>query len=55
MDILTGIHSAMVERLIVVNRSCISEGVLYVSVGKNAEDSNLASVEARQWILLYLL
>jgi hypothetical protein len=38
VDILTGIHNAMVECLFVVNRSCISKGVLYVPVGKKPED-----------------
>jgi hypothetical protein len=41
-DSLTGIHSAMVKCLFVVNRSCISKGFLDISIGKNPEDSNLA-------------
>jgi hypothetical protein len=49
-DSLTGIHSAVVKCLFVVNRSRI-----YVSSHvKNPEDSNLAGVEAMQWVLLYL-
>jgi hypothetical protein len=31
-----------------------TQGVLGVPTGKNPEDSNLASVEAMQWVLLYL-
>jgi hypothetical protein len=31
-----------------------TQGSLGVSTGKNPEDSNLASVEAMQWVLLYL-
>jgi hypothetical protein len=52
-DSLTGIHSAMMKCLFVVNRSCIHKGG-YVSRGKNPEDSNLPSVEAMQWVLLCL-
>jgi hypothetical protein len=43
----------MVRCLFVVNRSRIHKG-LGVPTGKNPEDSNLASVEAMQWVLLYL-
>jgi hypothetical protein len=32
----------------------LTQGFLGVSTGKNPEDSNLASVEAMQWALLYL-
>jgi hypothetical protein len=31
-----------------------TQGYLGVPKGKNPEDSNLASVEAMQWVLLYL-
>jgi hypothetical protein len=31
-----------------------TRGFLAVPTGKNPEDSNLASVEAMQWVLLYL-
>jgi hypothetical protein len=31
-----------------------THGFLGVSTGKNPEDSNLASAEAMQWVLLYL-
>jgi hypothetical protein len=48
---LTGICNAMVKCLFVVNRCCIHKGV---PTGKNPEDSNLTSVEAMQWVLLYL-
>jgi hypothetical protein len=44
----------MVKCLFVVNRSCIYEGFSGVPTGKNPEDLNLASVEAMQWVLLYL-
>jgi hypothetical protein len=50
-DSLTGIHH--VKCLFFVNRSCIQR-VLCVPTGKNPEDSNPASVEAMQWVLLYL-
>jgi hypothetical protein len=30
------------------------QGFIGVPVGKNPEDSNLATVEAMQWVLLYL-
>jgi hypothetical protein len=53
-DSLTGIHSAMVKCFFVVNRSCIPQGFLGVPTRKNPEDSNLASVEAMKWVLLYL-
>jgi hypothetical protein len=52
VDSLTGIHSVTVKYLFVVNRSRI-HGFICVLSGKNPEDSNLASVEAMQWILLY--
>jgi hypothetical protein len=52
-DSLTGIHNAMVKCLFIVNRICI-HGFLGVPTGKNPEDSNLASVEAMQWVLLCL-
>jgi hypothetical protein len=54
VDCLTGIHNAMVKCLFVVNRSCITQGSLSVPTGKNPKDSNLARVEAMQWVLLYL-
>jgi hypothetical protein len=53
-DSLTGIPNAMVRCLFIVNRSCIYKGFLGAPTGKNPEDSNLASVEAMQWVLLYL-
>jgi hypothetical protein len=53
-DSLTGIHRAMVKCLFVVNRSCIHKGFQGVPTGKNPEDSNQASVEAMQCVLLYL-
>jgi hypothetical protein len=31
-----------------------TQGFLGVRTGKNREDSNLVSVEAMQWVLLYL-
>jgi hypothetical protein len=52
-DSLTGIHNAMVKCLFVVNRSCIHK-VFRCPQGKSSEDSNLVSVEAMQWVLLYL-
>jgi hypothetical protein len=53
-DSLTDIHSAMVKCLFVVNRSCIHKGFLCVHTDKNPEDSNVASLEAMQWVLLCL-
>jgi hypothetical protein len=53
-DRSTGIHSAMVKCLFAVNRSCIHRGFLGVPTGKNPEDSNPESVEAMQWVLVYL-
>jgi hypothetical protein len=53
-DSLTGIHSAMANCLFVVNRSYIHKGFYVSSTGINPEDSNLASVEVMQWVLLYL-
>jgi hypothetical protein len=50
-DSLTGIHSAM-KRLFVINRSCIHKGV-HVSPQVKIYRS-MASVEAMQWVLLYL-
>jgi hypothetical protein len=49
-DSLTGIHNAM------VSTSSLSTGAAYtrVSTGKNPDDSNLQSVEAMQWVLLYI-
>jgi hypothetical protein len=44
----------MVKCLFVVNRSCIHKEFKVSPTGKNSEDSNLASVEAMQWALLYL-
>jgi hypothetical protein len=44
----------MVKCLFVVNRSCIHKGLWVSPTGKNPEDSNLASVEAIQWVVLYL-
>jgi hypothetical protein len=52
-DSLTGIHNAMVKYLFVVNE-LHTQGFLGVPTGKNPDDSNLASVEAMQWVLLYL-
>jgi hypothetical protein len=51
-DSLTGIPNAKVKCLFFVNRSCIHKG-LCVPTGKNPEDSNLVSVGAMQWVLLY--
>jgi hypothetical protein len=48
-DSPTGIHSAMVKSLFILNRSGIHKG-FYVF----PEDSNLARVETMQWVLLYL-
>jgi hypothetical protein len=53
-DSLTGIHNAMVKWLFVVKRSCNAQGFLGFPTAKNAENSNLMSVEAMQWDLLYL-
>jgi hypothetical protein len=50
---LTGIHNAVVKCLFVVSRSCIHR-FLCVPTGNNAEDSNLVSMKAMQWVLLYL-
>jgi hypothetical protein len=45
----------MVKCLFVVNMNCVhEEGCLGVSARKMSEDSNLARVEAMQWVLLYL-
>jgi hypothetical protein len=52
-DSLTGLHNAMVKRLFLVNRSCIHKDFRFPT-GKNSEDSSLVSVEAVQWVLLYL-
>jgi hypothetical protein len=52
-DSLTGIHSAMVKYLVVVNRSCTHEGP-QVSPQVKLEDLNLGRVEAMKWFLLYL-
>jgi hypothetical protein len=51
-DSPTGIHSAMLKCPFVVCRNCV--GFLCVPTGKNPEDVNLASVEAMQWVLLYV-
>jgi hypothetical protein len=50
---LTGIHNAMARCLFVINRGCIHKG-FGVPTDKNPEDSNVASVEATQRVLLYL-
>jgi hypothetical protein len=50
---LTGIHSAMVKCLFVVNRSCI-KGLKVSQQVKNPVDLNLSSLEATLWVLLYL-
>jgi hypothetical protein len=52
-DNLTGIHNVIVKCFFVVNRSCM-HNILGFPTGKTQEDSNLASVEAMQWVLLYL-
>jgi hypothetical protein len=44
----------MVKCLFAVNRSCIHKGFYVSPTGENLEDSNLASVEAMKWALLYL-
>jgi hypothetical protein len=44
----------MVKCFFVVNRYGHAQGFLGVPTGKNPEDSNLASVEAMQWVLLDL-
>jgi hypothetical protein len=44
----------MVKCLLVVKRNCIYRCFQVSPTGKNPEDSNLASVEAMQWVLLYL-
>jgi hypothetical protein len=49
-DSLTGIHSGMVK----CQQELHTQGVLAVPTGKNPEDSNPVSVEAMQWVLLYL-
>jgi hypothetical protein len=49
-DSLTGIHNAMVECLLVVNRSCIHKGFR----GSHSRIPSQVSVEAMQWVLLYL-
>jgi hypothetical protein len=43
-DSLTGIHNATVRCYFAVSRSCML----------NPEDSDLATVKAMQWVLLYL-
>jgi hypothetical protein len=53
-DSLTGIHNATVKRLFVVNMGCTQKAFFDAPTGKNPEDSKVASVEAMQWILLYL-
>jgi hypothetical protein len=54
-DSLTGIHSAMVKCLSVVNRSCIDKGVQVFPQVKIQRIQICAwSVEAMQWVLLYL-
>jgi hypothetical protein len=47
VDSLTGIYNAMVKCLFIVKRNCIG-------TTKNPRDSNLANVEAMQWILFNL-
>jgi hypothetical protein len=49
-DSLKGIHNAMVKCLFSVNRSCIQKDFYVSLTGKNP-DSNLASVEAMQWVI----
>jgi hypothetical protein len=48
-DSLTGIHSAMVKCLFVVNRSYTHEDFQVFLPVKDPEDSNLTSVEDMQW------
>jgi hypothetical protein len=50
-DSLTGIHSVMVTCLFVVNRSCVHK---VIRCPRNPEDSNLAGMEAMQFVLLYI-
>jgi hypothetical protein len=49
-DSLTDVHKAMVKCLSLAN----TQGYLSFPNGKNPEDSKVASVEAMQWVLLYL-
>jgi hypothetical protein len=49
-DSLTGIHNAPVK----CQQELHTQGVLVVPTGKNPEDSNLASMEGMQWVLLCL-
>jgi hypothetical protein len=53
-DSLTGIHNAMVKCLFVIQQELHTQGYLDVPTGRNPDDSNLARVEAMQWVLLYL-
>jgi hypothetical protein len=52
-DSLTSIHNAMVNCLFVVTGAAYTRD-FRCHHRKNPEDSNLASVEAMQWALLYL-
>jgi hypothetical protein len=51
---LTYIHNVMVKCLFIDNRSCIHKRFLGVQTGKNADDLNLASMEAMQWVVFCL-
>jgi hypothetical protein len=53
VDSLTGIHNAVAMCLFIINRS-YKEMLLGVPTGKYPADSNLMSMEAMQWIFLYL-
>jgi hypothetical protein len=50
-DSLTGIHSADGEVPLHCQQELHTLGFLDVLTGKNPKDSNLASVEAMQWVL----
>jgi hypothetical protein len=52
-DSLTGIQMGWQVPLC-CQQELHSQGFLGVPIGKNPEDSVLASVEAMQWVLLYL-
>jgi hypothetical protein len=52
-DTLTGIQNAPVKCLL-LSTGAAHTSVSGVPTGKNPEDSNLARVEAMQWVRLYL-
>jgi hypothetical protein len=54
-DSLTGIHNAMVSEMpLRCQQELHTQRFLDIPTGKNPEDSNLASAETMQWVLLYL-